>query len=119
MKHYTPTTAQILDLAGKKRAAKPSPALDKAIVNIALGARCCWAGADLLVESLSTPGKVYTVTPDSCDCRATRPCWHASLRLLLDPPGDNPLGEDEGDSLPARSLGTRLAIARAVLQGVL
>ena len=118
MKHHTPTTPYILDLARQARLAHPSKALDTLILNVALGSRCCWAGSDLLVESLSTPGKVYTVTPDSCDCRATRPCWHARLRELLDPPGDNPMGDDEGDSLPARSLGARLAIARAVL-GVL
>jgi hypothetical protein len=47
-----------------------------------------------------------------------RPCWHQRLRaLLIDPPGDNPLGDDEGDSLPSRALlGARLAIARRALR---
>lgn len=29
-----------------------------------------------------------------------------------DPPGDNPLGDDEGDSLPSRAIGDRIAQAR-------
>jgi hypothetical protein len=113
-----PSSEAILSLARLARSAQPSNSLDKLILNIALGARCCFAGSDLLVESLSSPGKVYTVdSAGDCDCRATRPCWHQRLRaLLLDPPGDNPLGDDEGDSLPSRAmLGARIAIARRAL----
>jgi hypothetical protein len=113
-----PTSEAILSLARLARASQPSTSLDRVILNIALGARCCFAGSDLLVESLSSPGKVYTVdSAGDCDCRATRPCWHQRLRaLLLDPPGDNPLGDDEGDSLPSRAmLGARIAIARRAL----
>src|SRR4051812_22851667 len=112
MTHHNPPSAFVLDLAGKARAARPSRVLDTLIINVALGARCCWAGSDLLVESITNPGKIYTVTPEGCDCRATRPCWHARLRELLDPPGENPLGDDEGDTLPSRAmLGARLAAA--------
>jgi hypothetical protein len=114
-----PSSEAILSLARLARASQPSNSLDKLILNIALGARCCFAGSDLLVESLSSPGKVYTVdSAGACDCRASRPCWHQRLRaLLLDPPGDNPLGDDEGDSLPSRAmLGARIAIARRALR---
>jgi hypothetical protein len=113
-----PSSDAILQLARQARALQPSNSLDRVILNIALGARCCFAGSDLLVESISSPGKIYTVdSTGACDCRATRPCWHQRLRaLLLDPPGDNPMGDDEGDSLPSRAvLGARIAIARRAL----
>jgi hypothetical protein len=111
------SSQEILARAKVARASNPSPALDRVILNIALGARSCYAGSDLLVESLSNPGKVYTVdSAGQCDCRATRPCWHQCLAaLLLDPPGDNPLGDEEGDSPPAYSIGARIAIARRAL----
>jgi hypothetical protein len=114
-----PSSDAILSLARQARRSQPSTSLDKLILNVALGARCCFAGSDLLVESLSSPGNVYTVdSAGNCDCRASRPCWHQRLRaLLIDPPGDNPLGDDEGDSLPSRALlGARLAIARRALR---
>jgi hypothetical protein len=119
MTHYAAISTQsVLARAAQERAARPSRTIDRVILNLALGARCCFAGSDLLVESLSSPGKVYTVdSAGDCDCRATRPCWHQRLRALLcDPPGDNPLGDDEGDSLPSRAmLGARIAIARRTL----
>ena len=114
----TPSAATILQLARVERSARASSALDKLIINIALGAGFCWAGADLLVESLSSPGKVYTVSAGACDCKASRPCWHlrlCALLLELDPPGEpNPLGdeEDDPDYTPRALLGARIAIAR-------
>jgi hypothetical protein len=109
-----PSSDVILQRARLARASQPSNSLDKLILNIALGARCCFAGSDLLVESLSSPGKIYTVNAAGCDCAARRICWHQQLYALLsDPPGDNPMGDDEGDSLPSRAmLGARIAIAR-------
>jgi hypothetical protein len=115
----TPTTATILQRARQERSARSSSALDKLIINIALGAGFCWAGADLLVESLSSPGRVYTVSAGACDCRATRPCWHGrfyALLLAMDPPAPepNPLGdtEDDPDYVARALLGARMAIAR-------
>lgn len=85
------STAQLLQRARIERAERPSSAIDRMIINIALGAGFCWAGSDLLVESLSSPGRVYTVTSTSCDCQARKPCWHMKLyTLLLDTPADKP-----------------------------
>jgi hypothetical protein len=117
-----PSSDAILQRARQARSSQPSNSLDRVILNIALGARCCFAGSDLLVESISSPGKIYTVTSAGCDCKARKPCWHMCLyALLVDPPGDNPMGDDEGDSLPSRAMiGARIAIARrAMMTGAL
>lgn len=98
------------------------------------GARMTWQLGTLIVRSPS--GGTYRVSRAGCDClnaqrsHAAR-CWHWALYNLLldmldteaesadaacDPPGDNPLGDDEGDTLPsARALGLRLSAARSVV----
>jgi hypothetical protein len=95
-------------------------------------ARLCWVLGVLHVASPS--GNTYHVTRAGCDCLnarkcGKRACWHwALLNVLIDmfetecetsdmqcdPPGENPLGDDEGDSLPSyRPMGCRIASARS------
>jgi hypothetical protein len=91
--------------------------LERLITNLP-GAALCWQLGTLIVRSPSE--HTYRVTRAGCDCPngqkcGKRQCWHvATFELLLDmfdtecesadmaadPPGDNPLGDDEGDSLP-------------------
>lgn len=56
--------------------------LGRAFDSIAAGAGVAWAMGDLLVESLNSPGTVYTVTTRGCSCRAGRNgllCWHREV----------------------------------------
>ena len=105
------------------------------------GMQMAWNYGDLLVSSASTPGTVYTVSCGQCNCPARKPCKHLKLAEVLldmldtlaesadieadiddwefaaamadfDPPGDCPLGGDEGDEVPARHIGQRIASAR-------
>jgi hypothetical protein len=96
-----------------------------------------WDGPYLTVASESHPGATHQVSAFGCSCEARRPCWHQRLRDLLisvfetecetsdmaadmdalalscDPPNDpGPLGPNEGDELPARSIGQRIAECR-------
>ena len=117
--------------------------LDNLIKALKRNIRMAWNYGDLLVSSASTPGTVYTVSCGVCNCPARKPCKHLKLAEVLidmldtlaesadieadvddwefaaamtdhDPPfEDNPLGGDEGDDVPARSIGRRLAEARA------
>lgn len=63
--------------------------LDRVRINLLNGARLYWSLGDLIVQSVNTPGAVYSVSGRSCTCanaaarKAT--CWHVALYdLLLD-----------------------------------
>ena len=88
------------------------------------GIKMTWSMGDLVVTSASTPGVVYTVSCGACNCPAHKPCKHLKLAEVLldmldtvadsadmacDPPGDNPLGDDEGDTLPSATVQTLCA----------
>lgn len=118
------------DLAGANQ-------LNRLRMNITRGARLTWCLGDLLIQSVNNPGQVYSVNRSGCTCKngqaGRAQCWHVALYDLLldmrdteaetadmeadaacDPPGENPLGDEEGDSLPsARAFGARLAQARS------
>jgi len=104
--------------------------LDTLIGNLHRGMKMRWnAGDTLSVRSANTAGKEYTVTEQACDCPAFTPCNHARLRELLldmaqtqaksmdiaaDPPGENPLGDEVGDTVPERrAWPLRIATIRA------
>ena len=101
--------------------------LERLIANIPT-AGLCWQLGALYVASPS--GASYRVTRGGCDCpnarAGKRQCWHvAAYELLLDmlqteadtmdmacdPPGDNPMGDDEGDTTP-RALWARVSTMR-------
>lgn len=91
--------------------------LDRLIAKLP-SARLCWVLGTLHIDSPS--GGHYRITRAGCDCEngqkcRKRQCWHLlAYELLLDifdtdcdsadmacdPPGDNPLGDEEGDSTP-------------------
>lgn len=63
--------------------------LDRVRMNLLSGARLSWHLGDLLIQSVNTPGAVYSVNRAGCSCpngvagRAS--CWHVALYdLLLD-----------------------------------
>ncbi len=81
-----------------------------------------------MTTSCNTKGNIYRTTQHTCDCPAFKPCWHMRMFDLLldmlqteadtadmqcDPPGeDNPLGDEEGDTLPSRSIRDRIVECR-------
>lgn len=126
----------IRDSAVRLRDAATVRQLDRLIGKLPT-ARLCWKLGMLHIGSPS--GGRYQVTRAGCSCLnaqrcGKRACWHVALFELLldlfdthcetldmqcDPPGDNPLGDDEGDTLPsARVFGQRLSAARAVVWGM-
>jgi len=143
-----PAAADILVVAKEQRAdavqqhdAATIRQLDRVIVGVACGARIWWDLGDLHVTSVNNPGAEYIVSCGQCNCPAFKPCWHMKLWDILldmldtaagdadmeadadelasyDPPGDNPLGDEEGDSVPSgrtpAELGQRLAAMRRV-----
>jgi len=120
-----PSITRILAYANGQRAATNDATelrhLDTLIGNLHKGMRARWdtdSGA-LLVKSANTRGAEYRVTADRCSCPAfTANCTHQRLRAIIvalsgDPPDEpSPLGDSEGDELPARPLGPRYAAAR-------
>lgn len=101
-------------------------ALNKAESYWAQGVRPTFASVSYFIASASRPGAlVHRLTRIGgiliCSCEAGQKqtlCWHHMLVNVLeraaeleslaapacDPPGDNPLGTDEGDSLPSARL---------------
>jgi hypothetical protein len=134
---FIPRLADILDRALDLRGSAlrlqddaTARQLDRLVTNLP-AARLRWDLGTLVVSSPS--GHTYHVTRAGCDCpngqkSTARQCWHVATFELLgdmletaaesadiaaDPPGDNPLGDDEGDTPPSyRPLGPRLADAR-------
>ena len=91
----------------------------------------CWHLGALRI--LSPSGGMYSVTRAGCNCpngtHGQRQCWHVALFEILldmldteadtmdmqaDPPGDNPLGDDEGDTTP-RALWARVTTMRGAV----
>jgi len=80
-----------LGAARRKAAAKRdarSPRLrarDKAIVNLAAGARVIRDGAAVLVQSATRTGLVHRVEAGRCSCEAAGACWHLEAARLAPP----------------------------------
>ena len=135
-----PPAAEIMDLAAERAHIAHhhddiagATQLDRVRMNIHNGARLTWHYGDLLIQSVNHPGQVYSVSRRGCTCpngaagRST--CWHVALYdLLLDlldeRATDADYAADRAAALPeqigqvvataaARSLGRRLALARA------
>lgn len=77
------------DLAALHEDAAGVRQLDRVRMNILSGARLAWSYGDLLIQSVNTPGAVYSVNRAGCSCpngvagRAS--CWHCALfDTLLD-----------------------------------
>jgi len=63
--------------------------LDRVRMNLLNGARLAWSFGDLLIQSVNTPGAVYSVNRVGCSCpngvKGLSSCWHVALYdLLLD-----------------------------------
>ncbi|HSH83389.1 MAG TPA: hypothetical protein VLA19_33060 [Herpetosiphonaceae bacterium] len=92
-------------------------AVNRAALNLEA---CRWQfdGDVLVVHSATTPGTRYTVTADTCTCKAAaagRPCWHrAAHRLLVKASGADRRPE------PARcpSCGAELVSEQAYIGGI-
>lgn len=117
------------DLAHRKSERAAATAFANALIQYRAGVRpeILPSGARLIPSS--SPGKpAHLLTIDGdwiCTCAAGAN-WHWPLALCIgieqayedmqaydDPPGDCPLGDEEGDELPeARSIGQRIADAR-------
>lgn len=61
--------------------------LDRLRMNVARGAVLRWLGGDLLIQSINTPGAVYSVNRAGCTCpngaAGRSQCWHVALHDLL------------------------------------
>lgn len=90
-----PSTADILalvkdryDLAVQHDDYAGARQLDRVRVNLDRGARLAWSYGDLLVQSVNTPGQVYSVSGRGCTCPNGQKgrqssCWHVALHDLL------------------------------------
>lgn len=71
---------QAEDFAGARQ-------LDRVRANVARGARLTWSYGDLLIQSVNTPGAVYSVNRSGCTCpngaAGRSACWHLQLHDLL------------------------------------
>lgn len=91
--------------------------LNRLRVNVGRGARLSWQLGDLLIQSLNTPGAVYSVNRCGCTCPNGRAgkvqCWHVALYDLLLDMFDERV--TTADMETQTDLGRRLASARARL----
>lgn len=128
-----PPVADILDLVKERydtaRRHDDTPGarqLDRVRQNLLNGARLSWHLGDLLIQSVNTPGAVYSVNARGCTCpngaagRAS--CWHVALfDLLVDMQEETATTADmEADAAAeqaereaAAALGRRLCAARS------
>lgn len=106
--------------------------LDRVRMNLLNGARFQWDQGDLLIQSVNTPGAVYSVSARGCTCPAGAAgrisCWHIGLHDLLsdmqedaalaaDILADGAAAEREAaiETAASAEMGRRLAAARARL----
>lgn len=92
--------------------------LNRLRVNVGRGAHLSWQLGDLLIQSLNTPGAVYSVNRRGCTCPNGRAgkaqCWHVALfDLLMDMLDER--ADEADDAAAAAELGRRLASCRARL----
>ncbi len=94
--------------------------LDRVRQNLLNGARLSWHLGDLLIQSVNTPGAVYSVNARGCTCpngaAGRSSCWHVALydTLVELAEEDAATADMEAEAAAARAeLGRRLCAARS------
>jgi hypothetical protein len=77
-----------LDVAAQHGDAAGVHQLNRVRMNITNGARLAWHMGDLLVQSVNTPGQVYSVSRRGCTCpngaAGKAQCWHVAIFDILE-----------------------------------